>query len=69
MGSGIGMPGVSSHGHGAQWGAGVGSSCRAVPLPQLRGGEAPRRGSSSLHCQQTGKEENSPLLPNVRVSL
>lgn len=54
VGSGMGMPGVFSHGNGPQWGAGVGSGDRAVclrPLQQLRGGDAPSRGSGSVLCQ------------------
>lgn len=46
MGSGVGMPGMSSRGNEARWGAGLGSSCEKVllwPLPRFRDGE--RNGS------------------------
>lgn len=60
VGSGMGMLEVSFHENWPLWGAGVGSSCGAVPLqplPKLRGGEDPRRGSSSA----------STLLPSAYV--
>lgn len=58
--------GASSPGNQPQWGTGAGSNCKdnhLLPPGQLRGMEASGKApSGSLHCQQTGKEESSPLL-------